>query len=242
MEKDLLYGKFAEHYDDIYFWKDTRKEVEFIDKMVDKHKTGRIVLDIACGTGRHAALMEEKGYDVVGVDINDKMLSIAKRKVKGVEFLKGDMKDLKIKDRCFDIVMCMFTAITYNLNIDELRRTLSNFYDLLNSPGIVVFDAGILKETYQRGKLSMDVVDRDYPIVRFGRVERIDEQAFFNFVFLTKENGKVDFHIDRHEIGFFSIEDIKNVMKSVGFKVKVFEGFTTKKFKKNNPVFVGIKK
>jgi ubiquinone/menaquinone biosynthesis C-methylase UbiE len=242
MEKNLLYKKFAEHYDDIYFWKDTRNEVEFIDKLVDKHKLGRIVLDIACGTGRHAALMEEKGYDVVGIDINESMLKIARKKVKGVEFLEGDMKDLKVKDKSFDVVMCMFTAITYNKTLDELKQTLSNFYDVLNSPGMVVFDLGVSKNTYKRGKINMNIIDREYPVVRFGQVERIDDQAFFNFVFLTKEDGKVDFSIDRHEMGFFSIEEVIDVMKAVGFKVNVFEGFSTKKFKRENPVFIGIKK
>ena len=152
LEKDILYGKFAEHYDDIYFWKDTRGEVDFIDNLVDKFELGRVVLDMACGTGRHAALMEEKGYDVVGVDISENMLEIAKRKVKGVEFVEGDMKTLKMRDESFDVIICMFTAMTYNLNLDEMKKTLSNFYSMLKTPGMVVFDIGILKESYEKGK------------------------------------------------------------------------------------------
>lgn len=42
---------------------------------------GGPVLDLACGTGRIALLLSERGYDVVGIDDSEGMLSIFRKKL-----------------------------------------------------------------------------------------------------------------------------------------------------------------
>ena len=88
-----------------------------------KHKKskGRRLLDVACGTGNHAFLLK-KNYSIVGVDISNEMLKIARKKVSGVKILIGDMKKLDLKQK-FDIIICMFSAINYNVTYEELEKT-----------------------------------------------------------------------------------------------------------------------
>jgi len=89
-----LYRKFARYYDRIYEKIDLRLEVDFIKWAAEQHKTsgGNKLLDIACGTGRHAQLLKDD-FDVLGVDINPEMLEIARGKLPDINFIEGDMKN-----------------------------------------------------------------------------------------------------------------------------------------------------
>jgi SAM-dependent methyltransferase len=74
---------------------------------------GERVLDVACGTGivaRRAVSRVGSRGKVVGVDINEGMLEVA-RKVSAdiypaIEWHQGDATDMPLPDRAFDVVFC----------------------------------------------------------------------------------------------------------------------------------------
>jgi ubiquinone/menaquinone biosynthesis C-methylase UbiE len=71
-------------------------------------KRGDSVLDIACGTGVVARLIEQHGQAkrVVGLDINTAMLAIARAKSSKVEWIEGSALDLPFDANSFDVVLC----------------------------------------------------------------------------------------------------------------------------------------
>jgi ubiquinone/menaquinone biosynthesis C-methylase UbiE len=77
---------------------------------------GRRVLDVACGTGivaRTAAARVAPRGRVVGVDLNEAMLTVARRIVPGVEFRQGDAMALPFPDRTFDAVLCQMALMFF---------------------------------------------------------------------------------------------------------------------------------
>ena len=245
MSKEELYKKFAKYYDKIYSKKDYIGECQFIEWAVAQHKTsaGKKLLDVACGTGAHADLLK-KNFSILGVDISSDMLDIAREKVPDVEFKEGDMKKLDLKGK-FDVITCLFSAMNYNTSLKEYERTLKNFYEHLHPGGVLIFDLGINHENWMEGMISVDTVVEDN--LKLARICQSHlEGNIFNadFVFLVKENEKLDFDIDRHIIGVFKTSEIFELMKKVGFYVAVYGEFTRKKWEKGSmerPVFVGLK-
>lgn len=135
-----LYTVQADVYDLIYFVPEKYvREVDFILRYSDLEPTGTRILDVACGTGSHAALLAEKGYDVVGLDLNIAMLQQAKRKCPHVHFLVGDMRSFCLKTN-FDLVMCMYGAINYLESSEQLTLALTNFYHHLKPGGVLVIE------------------------------------------------------------------------------------------------------
>lgn len=132
MEHEKLYKKFANYYDKIYRNVDYSGESEFIKFAVRKHKTssGIELMDMACGTGSHSEILKDY-FKITGIDINEDMLQIARNKVPDVNFIRGNMKDLKV-DTNFDIILCIYSAIHYNKNYIQLETTLKNFYKHLH--------------------------------------------------------------------------------------------------------------
>jgi ubiquinone/menaquinone biosynthesis C-methylase UbiE len=66
---------------------------------VELIKTRRIgrVADVGCGPGRVAAFMAEQGVDVVGVDVSQGMLAVARRAHPHIEFVAGQIDALPIE-------------------------------------------------------------------------------------------------------------------------------------------------
>jgi SAM-dependent methyltransferase len=65
------------------------------------------VLDVGCGTGALAKHFQERGYDVTGIDVATRMVSMARRN--GIDCAVGDiLSGLPFQDHEFDLVTCAF--------------------------------------------------------------------------------------------------------------------------------------
>ncbi|MBI2139259.1 class I SAM-dependent methyltransferase [Candidatus Woesearchaeota archaeon] len=249
MPKERLYKKYAKFYDKIYAKKSYVEEVEFVRSVMRKFKAkGKNILDMACGTGTHAKLFSDSGFRLVGVDINREMLKIARKKAKNAIFLESQMQSFRSKDK-FDVITCLFSAINYNRNLSELKNTIMKFYELLKKGGIVVFDLGFIKGKKGRiGGAKLDTYsEKGLQIARIGQANPSKDDpdvCKIDFLIFIKNKGTIDFEIDEHELGMFSVREVKNTMAKAGFSVKIYGGFTLKKFtnKSKVPIFVGIKK
>lgn len=77
-------------------------------------RPGQAVLDVACGTGivaRTAAGLVEPGGRVVGLDLNEAMLAVARRLRPDLTWRRGDAADLPFPDASFDTVLCQMALM-----------------------------------------------------------------------------------------------------------------------------------
>ncbi len=73
---------------------------------------GMRVLDVPCGTGRIASRLAARGCDVVGVDITDRFLEVARARDDGVRYEKADMRELPYEEQ-FDATLCFWGSFGY---------------------------------------------------------------------------------------------------------------------------------
>lgn len=134
-----LYGDDASVYDPIYFREQVyRREAEFIlGRLRDVSRPS--VLDLCAGTGSHARLLTERGASVVCVDRSEAMLEQARRKVQGARFVEADVRDLSLPEK-FDAVICMYGAIHYIEEPQDIVRVLRRAHEHLKSGGLLVID------------------------------------------------------------------------------------------------------
>lgn len=245
MTKEQLYKKFAKYYDKIYEKTNYQKEAEFIKWAVKTYKSsqGYELLDVACGTGAHAHILKND-FKITGFDISEEMLEIARKKLPNIHFIKGDMKKMDLGHK-FDVLICMFSAINYNTTLQELKITLTNFYNHLKVGGVLIFDMGLNKENWFEGIVSVDtVVDDNFKLARIWQSHLENDVFNSSFVFLVKEDGVLDFEIDEHKLGVFGMEDVVNLMRKIGFEIFISSNFEDEEWQLETgerPVFVGIK-
>ncbi|MES1247424.1 MAG: class I SAM-dependent methyltransferase [Actinomycetota bacterium] len=85
---------------------------------------GADVLDLACGHGRIANRLADRGATVIGLDRDPYFLEIARSAGSDAEFVEGDMRGLPWDEPRFDAVVLWFTAFGYfdeRTNADVLR-------------------------------------------------------------------------------------------------------------------------
>ena len=101
-------------------------------KMLDVPNKAR-VLDLCCGTGDTAWLIKNiyKRSNVIGIDTSDKMLSIARKKCKYVEFYNMDVNSMSFEKCYFDTVTCTFGL----RNLENIENCLASVYRLLRHGG-----------------------------------------------------------------------------------------------------------
>ncbi|OFV67134.1 MAG: Methyltransferase type 11 domain protein [Candidatus Syntrophoarchaeum caldarius] len=101
-------------------------------------KNNACILDLGCGSGITGFEIRSRFDDVriVGVDIADEMVKVAKRSAASegydtMEFLIGDMESIPFRDLTFDLILCI-NAIRY---LKSLERILAEIYRVLNDGG-----------------------------------------------------------------------------------------------------------
>ena len=105
-----LYSNYAENYDEEPFTKGTVGECDFIEAELGFDKKIRI-LDVGCGTGRHAIELARRGYHVTGIDLSEAQLARARAKAASehlvIPFIKADARALPFENQ-FDaaIMLC----------------------------------------------------------------------------------------------------------------------------------------
>lgn len=104
-----------------------------VKQIIDSLPAG-VALDAACGTGRWAAFLAERGHQVIGVDGSPDMLAHARRRVPTGRFLNGDLYRLPVADAAVDLVVCAL-ALTH---VPDLAPVIAEFARVLRPGGHVV--------------------------------------------------------------------------------------------------------
>ena len=108
-EWEEFFDGHAPVYMDNSFTKNTLEEVDFVLEELGLPPGSRI-LDVGCGTGRHAVELAKRGYQVTGVDISSGMLAEAEKAAREadieVELIHADATQFT-SDRLFDAAICL---------------------------------------------------------------------------------------------------------------------------------------
>ena len=102
-----------------------------------------LVLDLGCGTGTLTELLYHKGYDMIGVDSSEDMLSIAlaKKEKSGSEilYLCQDMRELDLYCT-IGTVVCVCDSVNYLLENEDVEDAFTLVHNYLYPGGIFIFD------------------------------------------------------------------------------------------------------
>ena len=137
------YGALAWVYDRLNAEIDYEKWADFVEACFSRYgkEKPRLVLDLACGTGRMTTVLSSRGYDMIGVDGSEDMLSEAflRSEGMGILYLCQDMRELELYGTVGGVTCCL-DSLNYLLSREDLVRTVRNVRLYLEPGGLFLFD------------------------------------------------------------------------------------------------------
>lgn len=141
-EKEWFVDWFNTPYYHILYKNRNYDEAEkFINNITAFLKPGQddLILDLACGKGRHSIFLNKLGYNVVGVDLSTNSIEAAKASANDrLQFFTHDMRDV-IPGYEFEYIFNLFTSFAY-FDPEHNKKVLESIHANLKENGTVLID------------------------------------------------------------------------------------------------------
>lgn len=139
---ETLFENYADSYEKEVFTQGTLGECDFIEKELNYNKTLKI-LDVGCGTGRHAIELTKRGYNITGIDLSGTLLAKAREKAMKenleIDFQQHDARNLPFNGE-FDAAIMLCEGGFPLMETDEMNfEILKNVTKSLKSSGKFIF-------------------------------------------------------------------------------------------------------
>ncbi len=130
---------FAKYYDILNSDKQYKAESIEFNKIIKKYISGEKpkMADVGCGTGNYSIQFFELGYSVVGYDVSDEMIAIAKCKHPNIPF---NCKPFESNIDKYEVIVSLFNVVNSLGDYDQLIRFLSSISDGMAEDAIFIFD------------------------------------------------------------------------------------------------------
>ena len=132
----------SEYYSLLYKHRDCGEAKLFLDNLISllKIPSGSSILDCGCGKGRHSIYLNEKGFEVTGIDISEKSILEAKKsEKKNLAFYVHDMRNL-FRINYYDVALNLFTSFGYFEKDHENDKAIKSISSAIKKHGWFVLD------------------------------------------------------------------------------------------------------
>lgn len=165
-----FYTTLSKYYDIVFPLGEPQQK--FFQKLI-KERGITSVLDMACGTGTYTLEFAREGLRVLGIDLSQEMIRLAKGKAEqeGVkaDFLVGDMLKLSPNVGHFDLVICIGNSLVHLLSVEEIGRALAGFVEVLNPEGTLVLQIVNYDRVLDQRLPGLPVINRPQVPLTFER-------------------------------------------------------------------------
>ena len=218
------YEKFAYSYDRMMANVNYARWVTYIKDLFRHYKSEpRKILEVACGTGALTVLMEERGYEMCGLDRAEGMLTVARQKAEeqglDIPFMRGDMRDFDLQEQ-FDAVLCIYDSINYAVNEAELDAVFRAVSKHLVPSGLFIFDVTTERNIVQHFHGQTFAENQpDYSYTWKNMYTYHDKICRTVLTFFIHEGELFRRFEEVHIQKIFEVSTIKKLLKQTGYKI-----------------------
>jgi SAM-dependent methyltransferase len=224
---------YSKYYNLLYKDKDYNSEVNYIVEQLSKYGTGvQSILEYGSGTGGHGLLLNEKGFDVYGLERSEDMVSVAKEK--GLACTVADITNFQL-DKKYDALIAIFHVISYLTSNQALISAFTNAYNHLSDEGIFLFDVWYSPAVYNLKAVPRikRIQNEELKVIRIAEplIDSNKNMVDVQFSVIARDllSGEVSELIESHPMRHFSIPEIGLLAEHTGFEILKVEEFLTGK-------------
>lgn len=232
------FSDYAEYYDLLYKDKNYREEAGYVAALVKKFHPGKSagihILDLACGTGRHAFELEDMGFSVEGSDSSRNMIERARKTARNrggkTLFHHYSFQTANRLGKKYEVVISMFSAVNYLVHYKDFALAMRNIGGLLAEGGIFIFDYwngnAVLRDHSPTRTLRKQAGDREVVRTSETTIDHREQLARVKFTFICRKDGRKEAEFEElHAIRYFHFKEIETLLDISGFQIVYMSPF-----------------
>lgn len=244
-----VFDEYSRYYDLLYKDKDYVAEADYIHNLIKRFAPeAKTVLELGCGTGKHAHLLNQKGIQVHGIDLSDTMLEDAKNL--GISCEQADVRYYRANKK-FDAVISLFHVAGYQISNQDVNDYFNTAQIHLESGGVFIFDCwygpAVLNEKPEnKVKYFEDEflhIERKATPVHYINDNKVDVN--YDIKIKNKsDNSEKQLH-ETHNVRYFFKPELQEFLKQNDIELIHCEEWLTKNEPSENSwgvCFIGVKK
>ena len=231
------YSEFAQVYD---LFMDNIPYEEWCDYLVTLLKKygvdDGLVLELGCGTGNMTEALKHRGYDMIGVDNSEEMLSVALEKnmetgdsyLPPALYLCQDMRSLELYGTVRAIVS-VCDSMNYILEPEDLLQVFRLVNNYLDPDGVFIFDLNT-RYKYENilGEQTIGETRDDHCFIwdnYYDKDSRLNEYVLN--LFIQGDDGRYDRYEEIHYQKAYDLEEIRSLIEQAGLRWEgAYDAFT----------------
>ena len=219
----MAYQEFAYFYDEFNGAADYDALFAYVTGELKAHGIqDGIVADFGCGTGELTLMLAQAGYDMIGVDVSEEMLSVLREKADELDMtgrillLRQDLLSLDLYGT-IDACVCCLDSINYVTRPSVLLRAFQRVHLFLNPGGLFLFDVNTPDKLRDMdGQVFLDETEDTYCVWRAEFSERRRICTYFMDIF--QRRGEVWLRGEElHEEYAYEAAELAEYLRRAGF-------------------------
>lgn len=230
-----VFQDYARYYNLLYRDKDYAGETAFVLDALNSHGCApQTLLDLGCGTGRHAMEMAKRGVRATGVDSSETMLALGAESLRGLapealsapapELLPGDARTVRLGKK-FDAVVSLFHVMSYQNTEEDALAELVTAKEHLEPGGLFLFDfwhgPGVLRDLPERRERVLE--DGGTRVRRLATPDlRLDDNVVVvNYAvdICDLKSGRTVELREAHSMRYWFLPELRHLAKRAGLRV-----------------------
>jgi SAM-dependent methyltransferase len=227
------FGDAAKYYDLLYADKYYGAESGFVRGVIERHTAGaRTVLDLGCGSGRHAVEFAKSGMSVTGVDASSGMIAQARHRLadlpaelrERIVLVEGDVATYSTA-RANDAVVSLFHVVNYQTTDEALAGFFRAASRALRANGVFVFDfwygSAVLAQGPERREKRVET--DDVVIQRIAEpvllLDRNIVEVHYTLNVRNRRSGHVESVREVHTMRYLFVPEIERFAAAAGMEI-----------------------
>ena len=229
-----MYSIFADFYDELMYDVDYKKRTSYLMKLFKKYgKAPTLLLDAACGTGGFSNEFAKLGIEVIGADMSEEMLSIARESAmeqgNDILFLCQRLEELDLYGTV-DGAVCCLDSLNHITDYNTLCKAIKRISLFLEKDKLFIFDVNTEYKHKEVLGNNVFVIDRDdVYCVWANKYNSKNNKTDIMLDFFVKEGENYSRFNEEFSERAYSKEQLEKAIKNAGLEiVGIFDDMTEK--------------
>jgi SAM-dependent methyltransferase len=201
-----------------------------------------LIVELGCGSGISAQAFINANYQVLGIDISESMIDIARQRVPEVQFqvnslLKADIPPCQV---VVSIGECLNYLFDSDNNIQSLTLLFQRIYQALTSGGFLIFD--ILEPgQLETGKTQSFIEGKNWIVLVEKTEDKIQQQLTRRIITFRQFGETYQRDEEVHQVQLYSAKSLAEILDKIGFKVEIRGSYGQFKLRNHHSVVMAHK-